>query len=68
MAPSLHIAAVLAADLEECLGDLAEGADLSRVHQRVEQVVTVGAALVRSRSRGRAGLVAVPRLEIADAG
>lgn len=58
-----HIPAVFSADLEQGLGDLAEGADAHGVHQYGEDVVVpahgLAQALQHGRRRGFMGLVEI---------
>src|SRR5580700_5262080 len=60
------VAAVLAADLEERLGDLLQAADPGRVHQGRERVAARADRLLQRRQR-RAGVLGVLVLEFADA-
>ena len=61
--PPSHIPAVFSADLEQGLGDLAEGADAHGVHQHGEDVVVpahgLAQALEHGRRRGFMGLVEI---------
>src|SRR5580692_12941005 len=61
----LHVAAVLAADLEECLGDLLQAAHPGGVHEHGEHVLTAARGLLERGERG-VRLLAVPLLEAAD--
>src|SRR5580693_8485710 len=62
----LHVAAVLAADLEEGLGDLLQAADPGGVHQGGERVAA-GADRLLQRGQRRVGVLGVLLLEFADA-
>src|SRR6266850_6972738 len=51
--PELHVAAVLAADLEEGMSDLPERADPDRVHQHREHVLIADDCLTQLLQHGR---------------
>ena len=56
----LHVAAVLAAGLEECVGDLAQGTILDRLHQYGEHVFTAGGGFLEAFQHRRGGLLVTP--------